>query len=66
MTDLPLRVKMQDGRPVPADPAACEPHTRQPANYLGWHAWAERMAKTHDQRQCSGCGLWAIWERRDG
>jgi len=22
------------------------------------------MMKTHDQRQCRGCGLWLIWEPR--
>jgi hypothetical protein len=55
----------------PADPAAklrappqaeCEPHTPQPASYLAWHAWAEKMAETHNPRRCKGCGLWQIWE----
>lgn len=42
--------------------AKCEPHTPSPAGYLDRQAWAEKMSKTHKQRQCSGCGLWAIWE----
>ena len=52
-----LRITWTQGHPVPADPARCEPHTPAPASYLGWHAWAERMDRTHDQRQCTGCGL---------
>ena len=62
---IPLRVKMDHGRPVPADPDECEPHTKAPTGYLAWHEWAERMDKTHLARQCRGCGLWAIWEPRN-
>jgi hypothetical protein len=40
--------------------AQCQ-HTPSPANYLGWHGWAERMGKTHKQIRCEHCGLWAIW-----
>jgi hypothetical protein len=61
---IPLRVRMEGGHPVPAEPGECEPHTDAPTGYLAWHAWAERMDKTHVVRQCHGCGLWAIWERK--
>lgn len=26
----------------------------------------ERMAETHEQRQCPGCGKWAVWVELDG
>lgn len=39
-----------------------EDHTVYPECYLQWHAWADKMSKTHRQRKCSGCGLYAIWE----
>jgi hypothetical protein len=60
----PLRIKFVKGRsrPVPEDPSLCEPHTPSPENYMGWWAWADKMAETHVNRQCRGCGLWAIWE----
>lgn len=41
-----------------------EDHTPAPSDYIQWHEWAEKMAKTHKQRRCPGCGLYAIWERR--
>ena len=37
-------------------------HTPEPAGYREWHEWAAKMAKTHTQRRCPHCGLWAIWE----
>ncbi|MBZ4106130.1 hypothetical protein JYG43_23760, partial [Escherichia fergusonii] len=37
-------------------------HTPSPDGYIEWHAWARKMGKTHQQRRCSGCGLFAIWE----
>ncbi len=39
-----------------------EAHTVAPEGYIQWHAWAETMSKTHHQRKCDGCGLFAIWE----
>lgn len=39
-----------------------EDHTTCPEGYIQWHDWAERMSKTHKQRECPGCGLYAIWE----
>jgi len=36
-------------------------HTPAPEGYLDWHAWAERMSKTHRQIRCTGCGRFAIW-----
>lgn len=44
--------------------AACpngDEHTPSPRGYLQWHAWAERIAKTHEQVRCPDCGLYAIW-----
>jgi hypothetical protein len=41
-------------------------HTPCPEEYLAWHEWAERKAKTHVQERCPHCGLWAIWVRRHG
>jgi hypothetical protein len=36
-------------------------HTPAPEGYIQWHHWAEAMSKTHRQRKCPGCGLYAIW-----
>lgn len=33
----------------------------EPSGYRNWHEWAERMATTHVQQRCPGCGLWVIW-----
>ena len=46
----------------PATTADCEPHTPHPRDYVAHSEWADLMMKTHTQRQCKGCGLWAIWE----
>ena len=46
--------------------ADCEPHTSCPDGYVARFEWAEKMSKTHRQRQCKGCGLWAIWEDQRG
>lgn len=46
------------------NPTACstpEAHTVAPEDYLAWHAWAEKMQKTHRQIRCSGCGLFKVW-----
>ena len=53
---LPHRIEAAEG----ADD--CDNHTPCPEDYIGWHLWAEFMGKTHTQRKCSGCGLYAIWE----
>lgn len=37
-------------------------HTACPVGYREWHAWAEKMEKTHVQAKCPKCGLYAIWE----
>lgn len=39
-----------------------EDHTPQPEGYIAWHSWAEGMSKTHEQRKCSGCDRYEIWE----
>ena len=41
-------------------------HTECPAEYIAWHLWAEEMAKTHRQKQCPTCGLFAIWVPKRG
>lgn len=62
--EIPLRIEMVNGHAVPLHPEECEPHTPSPDGYMQWHAWADRMEKTHIQRQCHGCGLWAVWEQK--
>jgi hypothetical protein len=55
--------------PLTAPPATtpdCEPHTPEPSGYIARSDWADIMMQTHDQRQCGGCGLWMIWEPKDG
>lgn len=37
-------------------------HTDCPDDYLRWHDWAERKAKTHVQVRCPTCLRWAIWK----
>jgi hypothetical protein len=55
-------------RPKPAPPAPVSQcpaqalHTESPSGYLAWHSWAAAMSKTHRQRRCPSCELWAIWE----
>lgn len=39
-------------------------HTPSPEGYMPWMDWAERMAKTHKQVKCPGCGLWAVWIKK--
>lgn len=38
-----------------------EDHTPCPEGYLQWHAWAEKMSKTHRAIRCGECGLYTIW-----
>jgi hypothetical protein len=43
----------------------CDPRCeqqRQPTGYVDASEWGEYMSRTHEQRQCPGCGLWTIWE----
>ncbi len=37
----------------------------EPASYLAWHEWAARMAKSHTQHRCPGCGYWRVWRPRE-
>jgi len=48
-------------RPTFVSCKQADAHTPSPAPYFAWHEWAERMAKTHKQQRCPGCGLWKIW-----
>jgi hypothetical protein len=43
----------------------CEPHEPWPAAYVAASDYADLMMETHDQRQCRGCGLWAIWTPKE-
>lgn len=36
-------------------------HTPAPPGYIAWHAWAERMGKTHNQVRCLFCNRYEIW-----
>lgn len=40
-------------------------HTPLPSGYLERDEWMERMHKTHRQIKCEGCGLYAIWIKRE-
>jgi hypothetical protein len=35
--------------------------TGGPTGYGAWFDWAERMARTHVQVRCPGCGLYKVW-----
>jgi len=35
-----------------------------PDTSLGLMEWASKMARTHDQVKCAGCGLYQVWVRR--
>lgn len=35
--------------------------TDAPTGYVARFEWAEEMSRTHEQRQCEGCGLYKIW-----
>ena len=39
-------------------------HTKAPTDYIAWHEWAEKKAKTHDQAPCPECGRLAVWVKR--
>jgi hypothetical protein len=36
-------------------------HAAGPVSYMAWHAWAAKMAETHDSHRCPGCNLFMIW-----
>ena len=42
-----------------------EYHTDGPEGYMEWFRWADQMQQTHKQVRCPGCGLYAIWVRRE-
>lgn len=58
---VPKLVKTAGGAVVPLRPELCEPHTKSPSGYGAFSDWMEEMEQTHVQRQCAGCGLWAVW-----
>lgn len=39
----------------------CVHRPDEPTDYLAWHDWADKMAKTHVQIRCQGCGLYKTW-----
>lgn len=47
-----------------SDSRQCARHTAAPTSYIAWHNWAERKAKTHEQRRCPDCGFYTIWVKR--
>lgn len=63
---IPFRIVIVDGRIQPEFPEQCEhsePGRPSDDEDVREHvAWALRMQATHNQRQCKGCGLWAVWE----
>lgn len=63
MTAVPFRLAAGGGI-RPRFPEQCEPHTPMPPGFSDWHEVAEAWKRTRDQRQCRGCGLWAVWEPR--
>jgi hypothetical protein len=64
--EIPQRIKVVKGEFVPEFPDECEPHTPTPSAYHARFDWMQEMAKTHVQRQCRGCGLWAVWDPGPG
>jgi hypothetical protein len=71
--EVPQRIKIVEGHFTPLFPEECEPHTPEPIGAIGNQAvklqWIHDMLKTHIQRQCKGCGLWAIFDpmaRKEG
>lgn len=36
-------------------------HEPWPRGYCESSEYADKMMETHDQSQCSGCGMWLIW-----
>lgn len=62
MPEIPQRIKVVNGEFAPEFPDECEPHTPSPPGYHARFDWMQEMAKTHVQRQCKSCGLWAVWE----
>lgn len=64
----PKHVRFCGGGALVTDPPttdACIPHTPAPQGYVARAEWAERMSRTHEQRQCPGCGLWNIWTPKE-
>lgn len=57
------RIKPAAPEPLPLCPNQAE-HTPAPEGYLPWWDWVAGMHRTHEQRECSGCGRWAIWYPR--
>lgn len=52
------------GREGPAMSEACPlaaQHTEGPSGCIARQRWAARLAKTHRQVHCGGCGLLAVW-----
>jgi len=66
MSDTPRYDPRYDPR---AERAACPNkanHTACPETYIAWHAWAEKISKTHWQTLCPGCDYWVIWVAKSG
>lgn len=49
---------------APEPPCPNEAEHTPTADDMGPMEWASKMARTHDQVKCAGCGLYKIWTRR--
>lgn len=61
-----MTTKRKIKEPPPCLQADQHGDTDAPSGYLARFEWAEEMSRTHEQRQCPGCGLYKIWMPRDG
>ena len=39
-------------------------YREEPAGYVAWHEWAERMMRHYEQEPCPVCGRLTRWRRR--
>lgn len=39
-------------------------HTDKGVGCMDFHEWAEKKAKTHEQRRCLVCGFWVMWVKK--
>ena len=42
----------------------CRSRKDEPKDYVSWYRWVERMSRTHRQKQCTQCGTWHVWARK--
>lgn len=49
----------------PAEPCNHALLPDEPHGYVERSEWAQKKLRTHEQKQCPKCGLWAFWVERD-